>query len=327
VTVPDIDCPFPVAVSPHLGYARTRLAEWIGRTGLVRGAAELARFAGADFAWFAAAVHPGAGADRLALMAEWFAWLFLIDDQLDGRGLGTDLARAGRLRARLRDVLAGRAAVGPAALALADLWRRTRVEASGAWRSRFAAHLDRCLHLATTWEAYNRLHGIVPDERSYIPNRRHTGAIYVCMDLIEIVEEVEVPSRVYRAPEFADARDAACDVVCWTNDVYSLEKERALGEVHNLVRVLEWHRGWPTATACAYVSAAIGTETARYTGLERRLLHAYPAHGPVLRAVTAGMRSWISGNNEWSRRTHRYASREAPPPCPSTSRPSRDGAA
>jgi hypothetical protein len=239
-------------------------------------------------------------------MAQWFAWLFLVDDQLDDGVFGTDLTAARKMRQEMSAVLRGGKPDSPALVALADLWTRTSAGTTAAWRARFAGHLDECLRAATEWEAANRVRHVVPDEQAYIRNRRHTGAIYVCMDLIEVVEGVELAPEVVASVDFTDALDAACNVVCWTNDVYSLQKERAHGEVHNLVYVVEHHRGWSATAARHHVCAEIAAETARYRQREQELLNRYPEHGEVLFRVTAGMRSWITGNNLWSRRTHRY---------------------
>jgi hypothetical protein len=310
----DVACPYQSHVSPHVQHARVHLGGWVRDSGLIRGSAARARFERADFAWFAGTVYPRAGAEQLALMAEWFAWLFLVDDQLDDGALGTDDARAQQMRAEMRALLGPGdypdPGGSPVLAALADLWRRTRVSAGAGWCDRFAGHLDECLGVAVTWEIHNRVHGIIPDPETYVRNRRHTGAIYVCMDLIEIVEGVEVCPAIHSSPEFSSALDAACNVVCWTNDVYSLAKERSLGEVHNLVCVIASHRGLPLPSATRQVCAAIAAESARYLALEQRLLRAYP-QVPALRPVVAGMQTWISGNNAWSRRTHRYAAASA----------------
>lgn len=304
-------------VNPHVAVARVHLGEWARGTGLVTRASALARFESADFAWFAAAVHPRATLARLELMCDWFAWLFLVDDQLDDGGLGRDLDRTRQLRQQLRLILDDRASrpdtTTAVASALADLWQRTSSGASLAWRSRFADHLDRCLDAAATWEAGNRVRGLVPDESTYIEKRRHTGAIYVCMDLVEVAEGVEMERAAYDSAQCRGALDAACDVVCWTNDLYSLAKERGLGEVHNLVHVVATHRGWSTEQARDHVCAAIDGRTAHYLRLEQDLLAAYPGD-PAVSALAAGMRSWISGNQAWSRRTRRYAtaSRDLP---------------
>ncbi|MEU9003191.1 terpene cyclase, partial [Streptomyces sp. NPDC048551] len=258
----DIDCPFPFAINPHVQQAREHLRAWTRANGLLRSRHARERFERADFGWFAALVYPTADAEGLNLMADWFAWLFLVDDQLDDGDFGRSSERMEEITALVRGVLLDREPPGatrlpPIVASLSELWRRTAHDASDSWRGRFMDHLVQCLTTATVWEAENRMRGSVPSEESYIFNRRHTGAIYACMDLIEVVEKVEVPAPVYDTPVFRTALDAACNVVCWVNDVYSLAKERALGEVHNLVHVVQHHRRLDEHKALEVVSAAI----------------------------------------------------------------------
>ncbi|MGW2231860.1 terpene synthase family protein [Streptomyces formicae] len=317
--VPDILNPFPYRVSPHVEQARAHLGEWTRRIGLVRRDAARRRFEKADFGWFAAMVYPTADAERLELMADWFAWLFLVDDQLDDGRVGRSPEQVKEVFAGMRAVLesadhGAAAAVDPelpaAVSSLADLWLRSSSDATAHWRRRFVQHLDDCLTTAATWEAGNRHAGIVPDEETYREKRRHTGAIYVCMDLIDIVERIDVPVAVYESREFTAALDAACNVVCWTNDVYSLEKERAMGEVHNLVHVVEHHRGLDRDKALAHVIGATSAETELFLARERELLRAHPGHTAVLTPYLAGMRTWMRGNLDWSSRTKRYEAAE-----------------
>ncbi|WP_030949881.1 terpene synthase family protein [Streptomyces sp. NRRL S-646] len=309
----DITCPFPFSVNPHARQAREHLEAWTRENGLLRGARARERFARADFGWFAALVYPTADAEALDLMAEWFAWLFLVDDQLDDGAFGRSPKRMAQAVALMREILGDPAppldtALPPAAVALADLWRRTARRASPRWRARFARHLEQCLITATVWEAENRVSGSVPTEESYIANRRHTGAIYVCMDLIETAENVEVPAPSYDTPAFEAALNAACDVVCWANDVYSLAKERALGEVHNLVYIVGHHRRLDERQALETVCSAIAARTEDYLTAEKELRREHPRDAPWLEPTLAGMRSWMRGNLDWSQRTERYAS-------------------
>ncbi|MEV3993822.1 terpene cyclase [Streptomyces sp. NPDC049837] len=321
--MPDIPCPFPFSVNPHVERARAHLADWTRSTELISRPAARERFERADFGWFAGLVYPTASPQRLDLMADWFAWLFLVDDQLDDGAFGRSPERVAEAVGLMRAVLAGPGPVGrrelhhlpPAVASLADLWRRTAAGASPQWRHRFAVHLDQCLTTAATWEADNRVHGRVPSEDSYITNRRHTGAIYVCMDLIEIVEDIDVPPALYDSQSFRAALDAACNVVCWVNDVYSLAKERSLGEIHNLVHLVRHHRGLDDEQALREVCAAIGRETDRYLAAEARVVREHPRQAEVLLPCLAGMRTWMRGNLDWSRRTERYgpdASAERP---------------
>ncbi|NGO06297.1 terpene cyclase [Streptomyces sp. HC44] len=310
---PDIRSPFPHRLNPFAEKARFHVAHWVRHNGLVHRESARERFERADFGWFAAVVYPTADASRLNLMADWFAWLFLVDDQLDDGRFGRSPDHVGETVDRMRAVLGGHGRcevadphIPTTISSLAGLWERTAPHATPEWRRRFVGHLEECLRTAAVWEAGNRIDGTVPSEETYIVNRRHTGAIYVCMDLIEIVERISVPDSVHRSPEFTAALDAACNVVCWTNDVHSLAKERLRGEVHNLVFLVEHHRGLDRRTALDHVRTAIEEETGRYLAAEAKLLTAHPDRTRELTLYTAGMRTWMRGNLDWSRRTKRY---------------------
>lgn len=317
----EISSPFPYQVNKHVERARAHLTTWARDIGLVRKDSARVRFDKADFGWFAAMVYPTASAAHLELMADWFAWLFLVDDQLDDGGFGRDPDRVRRSVGLMSTVLENpgvRTPGVPAAISsLTELWARTVADAGAAWRQRFVGHLVECLETAAVWEVGNRVQGIVPDEETYVVKRRHTGAIYVCMDLIDIAERIDIPAHVYSSPQFRAVLDRACNVVVWTNDVYSLEKERSVGEVHNLVRVVEHHRGLGASAALAHVCAAITAETQHYLAGELELLRTYPEHADVLVPCLAGMRTWMRGNLDWSTRTRRYQptshSKQLPP--------------
>ncbi|MFS0696856.1 terpene synthase family protein [Streptomyces nitrosporeus] len=311
--LPDIYCPFPQRSNPHVAHTRAHLDEWTRRTGLVHRESARARFEQADFGSFVGMVHPTASPEHLDLVADWFVWLFLVDDQLDDGHLGRNPERVRDVVARMRAVVEGTAPrvppgeEAPAALvALADLWERTVPRAAPHWRTRFTGHLMTYLTMTTTWEAGNRATGAVPSEAAYISKRRHTGAIHVCMDLIEIVAGIQAPEAVHGDPRFVTALEASCNVVCWANDVYSYEKEQMLGEIHNLVHLVRHHRGYDERQALEHVCAAIATETERFLTAEDELLEVFPQLTRTLVPYLDGMRSWMRGNLDWSRQTPRY---------------------
>lgn len=193
-----------------------------------------------------------------------------------------------------------------AVIALMDLWERTTPNAAPHWRTRFAWHLITYLTTATTWEAGNRADDVVPSEETYIAKRRHTGAIHVCMDLIEIVTGIEAPESLHNDPRFITALEASCNHVCWANDVYSFEKEQVLGEIHNLVHLVRHHRGFGEQQALDHVAERLALETERFLTAEDELLELYPELTGLLVPYLEGMRSWMRGNLDWSRQTPRY---------------------
>lgn len=311
--LPDIYCPFPQRTNPHVGHTREHLDSWTRSTGLVHRESARERFEQADFAAFVGMVHPTADPGQLDLVADWFVWLFLVDDQLDDGHLGRDPERVRHVVARMRAVVDGTAPdpepgedLPRAVVALTDLWERTVPDVPPHWRTRFAFHLVAYLTTATTWEAGNRADGVVPSEETYIAKRRHTGAIHVCMDLIEIVAGIEAPASIHNDPRFITALEAACNVVCWANDVYSYEKEQVLGEIHNLVHLVRHHRGLGEQEALDLVAERIATETERFLTAEDELLELYPQLSGLLVPYLDGMRSWMRGNLDWSMRTPRY---------------------
>jgi hypothetical protein len=126
------------------------------------------------------------------------------------------------------------------------------------------------------------------------------------MDLIEVTRDIDLPEDIYGSELFQDTLRAACDVVCWTNDVYSLNKETALGEYHNLVTVVEHNRGLTRAEALEESIRRIDAKVQAFLGGERQVLTAWPEHEGQLSRYLSGMRSWMRGNRDWSARTRRY---------------------
>lgn len=290
--------------SGHESHARAHVAQWVTEFRLAAGPV-LRRFHAADFPGFVATTYPDADAESLALVTDWFAWLFLLDDALDDGPTGRDESATETLMTGLLAAISGEPLANgdePLAHALADLWRRTTPTAPAQWTQRFVDHMAAGM-AAAAWETGNRTAGHVPTPAQYIRARRHTGAIYVCMDLVDIVSGRTVPAEVYASEPFTTALDAACDVVCWTNDVYSLDKETRLGEYHNLVSVVAHHDHLHREAALADVAHRIVTKLGQFYEAERRL------RADADRTVTThldGMRSWMRGNFDWSRRTRRY---------------------
>jgi Terpene synthase family 2, C-terminal metal binding len=298
---------FPPRRSPHEPIARAHVLDWVTANALVPDAATADRFREADFPGFVAATYPEADPCALALVTDWFAWLFLLDDTLDDGPTGRDGALANALMSALAGVIASRSegAVGiPLADALTDLWLRTTAVATPGWIDRFVGHMVAGI-AAAEWETANRTAERVPTPSRYVEQRRHTGAIYVCMDLIDIVRGLDVGPDLYDGELLQQSLDAACDVVCWTNDLYSLDKETRLGEYHNLVSVVAHHHGLRRPAAVAHVAHRVVMRLEQYSSAERLLLAEVEDRATV-EPLLDGMRSWMRGNYDWSRCTRRY---------------------
>ena len=178
--------------------------------------------------------------------------------------------------------------------------------ARAGWRERFVALVDDYF-AACVWEAGNRARGVVPPVEQYVEKRRDTGAVRTAIANIEPCERIHLPDDVLAHPH-VDALATACnDVVCWSNDIISLGKERAIGDVHNLVFVLERAR-CPGELARATKLAA-GMHDARvddFIGLAATLPSFDPATDAALSRFVETLRAWMRGNLDWAHESGRY---------------------
>jgi 5-epi-alpha-selinene synthase len=279
--IPDIYCPFPSLISPHLEQVQAHAQEWINAIGLVPQGTAQSSFLTYEVPWMICGVYPDAGLEELFLCSDWYSWGFTYDDLCDNSGPDThelDLIQAHLLAvfqasppASVQEAIAPTAS--PLVTALSDIWQQARQQTSTTWQRRFAYHHVEYF-ASLQQEAANRLHQQIPNVQAYIANRRLTAASTVCLDLIELVHHIEIPVEVYESQSFQTILNSVYDIVHWTNDVYSLPKELARGEVNNLVVVVQYEEGGSLQDALNHVCAMINRETLRF----RKLVECLPSY-------------------------------------------------
>jgi 5-epi-alpha-selinene synthase len=101
---------------------------------------------------------------------------------------------------------------------------------------------------------------------------------------------------------------ASNNVVCWANDIISLEKEVQRGDVHNLVLVLQQKLDLSLQEAIDRAAEMYNAEIQTFVKLEPHL----PSFGkPVdanLRTFVSVLRTRMRGNLDWSLESGRYQS-------------------
>jgi hypothetical protein len=107
---------------------------------------------------------------------------------------------------------------------------------SAGWRRRFLLHLE-SHRTACAGEAVNRRTGQVPTPERYPAARRAACGPHL-FDVVEPVVGVELPARVLNLPAWTALTEATADTLAWCNDLASFRRERAAGDVHDLVAVL-----------------------------------------------------------------------------------------
>ncbi|MEU4098251.1 terpene synthase family protein [Streptomyces sp. NPDC026673] len=237
--------PGPSLLNPGLRQVEEQALAWARRTGLL--SAHTAEQAGRERqVAMAAHVWPWAEPGRLAELARLTLWMFAVDDDSDS-GPGDASAGTGReLEAMTRALGAWAGTVpvsaAPAVRVLGEVVPRVTGAMGPAWGDRFRRHLVAWIRTNQDTIRF-RTDREVPSPEAYIAWRRVSGATGWCFDLIEYAQESELPERIWFSPACRRLREAAADVIGWTNDLFSVEKELSSGETTNLVLILRHHQG------------------------------------------------------------------------------------
>jgi len=322
--IPQLYCPFPPEVNPHFEAVQEHTLAWARRFGMAKDASAFERLRGSTFARLAACAYPGAPGDELAIASDFFTWLFLLDDECDEAGIGKRPKRLAALHDQCLEVLSGRPPERlsnpsrprpgrpdvPLVQALDELRGRMEKLVSKAWMDRFNMSVSEYF-AALLWEARNRELGEWPDVATYIQMRPYTGAVYIGFDLIELTEGQSLPLVVRKHPDFQRLMVLTSNVVCWCNDLFSLRKERAHGDMHNLALVLEHEEGITLPAAVERVAEFIEREVRGFMALVEALRSFGPETDDAVRRFVAGMRTLMRGNLDWSAGSRRYQEVEA----------------
>lgn len=315
ITQPTLFCPFPAAINPHADAVQDHTTAWARRLGLVRDEQALTRFRAARFGRLAARAYPNAALPELEIVSDWNVWLFMLDDQCDEGGIGKTPGALARLFASLMAVLRtppGAQPSSPLAAGLHDLWSRMAPRSTADWQARFIQDADDYFQ-ACLWEATNRQDGRVPSVADYIAWRPLTGGLITDVDLIDLTEHIVLPAPVRQHTILRRMTEMANNVVCWSNDIISLEKERQRGDVHNLVIAVRHEQDCGWQEAVDRVAALHDEQVRGFLALERLVPRWEPEVDAGVRTYLGVLRSWMRGNLDWAYETGRYSQGEAVP--------------
>ncbi|MET7937371.1 terpene synthase family protein [Streptomyces sp. NPDC005322] len=315
-----LDFPGSPKLGPGAKTAKEHTIRWLSRFDMVRDRSTLAEYEALDMDRLAAYFWPEAAGPDLEVAGDLHAWFIIFDDQFDGE-MGEDPEAVSRfVEAVVRvtatpDGEALGAPPSPLLLSFRDLWRRMNAGMPRGWQDRFRGHWRDYLR-AHNREALTRTGHVFSSLATYLSVTRHTIGVQPCLDLIERFGGYTLPPALHDSALFAAMREAADDVVIFANDLASLDKEMAAGDVHNSVIVLRDREG---RTVDEAVRRVADLANSRYRGFEEAaaLLPALLADAGVVDPAgrrdaehfVAGIRHVMCGNLGWSLHTSRYDQR------------------
>jgi hypothetical protein len=305
----DLRCPFVSTLNPGTEAAHRQTSAWAERFGLVSSASIERQVATERFTWLVGRFYPWAQPHELQLISDFTSWLFWHDDLCDETLVGEDpTAMAGQFQ-HLLDVLTRRQPVRPDQpfdRAWADLRDRFEQHApSWSWFLRFV-HAVQHYFEACVWESVNRRQNAVPSPEVYMAMRGFAGGMYIYVDFVELVMRAELPLVARVHPQVARLARSAINVACWHNDLFSLKKELAYGDVHNLVVVLAREKTLEVPAARALAVDCCNQEVEAFAATARRMPIFGAEVDPLVDGYARGLGALMRGNYDWSLETERY---------------------
>ncbi|MFF4371638.1 germacradienol/geosmin synthase [Streptomyces sp. NPDC001594] len=327
--IPDLRLPFPLSLSPHHASAREGSVEWARRMGLLEpqpgdpGSAIWTeqKVRGYDFALCAAGIDPDATAGELLLSACWLTWGTYADDYYPlVFGRSGNIAAAKATTARLIAMMPpDGAGTGPEPVtvmerSLADLWERTVAGMPEAARAEFRATMVDMLE-SWVWEVENLAHHRVPDPVDYAEMRRRTFGSQLTMYMCRLGHEGRgVPQEIYRSGTVRSLENAAADIGCLINDIFSYQKEVEFeGDLHNHLVVTRnfFDIGYPEALHICH--SLLNQRVEEFQHIVANLLprlcedRGLDAEArAALDTYAEELRDWLAGVLNWHLKTRRY---------------------
>ncbi|WP_328876832.1 terpene synthase family protein [Streptomyces sp. NBC_00299] len=266
-----------------------------------------------------AGYYLGASDELLSAIADFSAWFFAWDDRHDRDVVHGRLEAWRRLCTQLHGVLDAPhdhlRHPDPLVAALADCLARIFTHLTDTWNARFIEHFHPVVD-AYDQEFRNRLHRTVPTVAEYIELRRLTFAHRLWIDLLEPTAGCELPNSLRNDHAFQRAALATQDFSAWYNDLCSLRKELAAGELHNLGISLACHEGLSTQEAVAEVhrrvSRCVDTFLATEPAVRQLADQVADAtaqgarYAAAIRSCLFNMRNWFSSVYWFHHESGRY---------------------
>lgn len=309
VQIPDLYCPFDPALHPAAADVHTQSVAWARAMGLARGDLHVQALHRAKVGWLVGRAFPVADdLPALQIAADWTTLFCLIDNHIENiRGPALSHVYLRGLLDVFRDGAAPLIA-DPFAQAFRDLRERMLEVGVPNWIERFGEQLER-LFRAFVDEAKYRVLEAVPEMVKYRKMREVSVGLYFGFRLGELTDGIRLPTAVREHPTVRSLESKAAAVVGLANDIYTVEKEMAKGEVNNMVMVLMHEENLGFEGAMRRAVELHDEETREFAALAGQLPSFSPEIDADLRRYIEVLTSMISGHNRWADETDRYAPR------------------
>ncbi|WP_044243564.1 family 2 encapsulin nanocompartment cargo protein terpene cyclase [Chondromyces apiculatus] len=327
VQLPEFYMPFKTGQSPHLDAARRNSKEWARRMGMLDVIPGVPggyiwddhKFDVADVALCGAVIHPDATGPELDLTACWLVWGTYADDFFPALfTYPRNLAGAKVFNERLRLFMPDSGAItevptNPVEKGLADLWLRMMESLSSNARDLFRTAVMN-MTSSWLWELANQTLNRIPDPVDYVEMRRRTFGSELTTSLSRMSIGDELPAEIFRTRSIRGLENSAMDYACFTNDVFSYQKEVEYeGEFHNMVLVVRNFLGVDSAEAVSIVNDLMTARMRQFEFIKKTELPVLfddfgldDAGRAKVNEYVERLQEWMAGVMIWHQTVDRY---------------------
>jgi hypothetical protein len=296
-----LECPYLTTANDHALTVQRKNLEWLASSGVEVDAAVFRDIS--EVGWLAAYAYPSAPLEPLQLAADWATLFFLLDDLVEG---ASSIEVIQHRNERVLSALTGDWNEGddPLFRAVRDVGARARTLGGEAFMVEFSREVARWLdsHL---WEQENRRRMRVPPLEEYCTMRNYTVGMYFEFLLSEVTDSYQLSTLQRVSRDVLALTRMASNEIAWTNDILTLEKELAQGDVHNLVLCIMQSKGLALAPAIEEAITLHNREVEAFSGLASKL-RSTPGTPPSVLQLLQALENWMGGHTRWARESKRY---------------------
>jgi len=329
--LPRFYMPFTSHCNRHLEAGRRNNKKWARQMGMLDELPGVPggyvwddhKFDAADVALCGALINPYAALPDLDVTNGWLVWGTYADDYFPMiYGRTRDMAGAKIFHARLSlfmplDGEPVPPPMTPIERGLADLWVRTAGSLSPSSRRLFRKGVE-VMTESWLWELANQMQRRIPDPVDYVEMRRKTFGSDLTSNLFRLTTCDGIPLEIFQTRTLSQIAHAAMDVACFTNDLFSYQKEIEFeGELHNCVLVVERFLERTAPEAALVVRDLMTARIEQFQHLVANELPSVLDHFALDKAArkkvatyVQGLELWMAGILVWHRSVARYKESE-----------------
>lgn len=242
--LPSLEYPFPNGgLNPYVQQAERKCEEWIQTIyhPKMSSVLEKSNASGTLFGHFAARMYPNANQERIFFITKFLLWGLMSDDYFEQ--LDVDAQRNAQ---RLYDhILIDGYNPKPDDLPIFHEFMALKEMAlklmPSKWIYRFADAVNMYLE-GVIEEAYYKKSMIWPTVGEYTRVRQKSACVYPLFAIFELSSGMMLPDSIYYSPPFKRLVELTCNILAWTNDYYSINKEKGTNVMNLILICQHWEK-------------------------------------------------------------------------------------